>query len=62
VIGLRLRHLIRKGSLPFSALNTVGNRLNHADVPSVIAHTDIDGITVEPVLQGEEGDGQELIN
>jgi hypothetical protein len=43
---------MRIGSLPFSALNTNVNRLNHAVVVNVIGRTDIDGIKVEPVLQG----------
>jgi hypothetical protein len=34
----------------FFALNTDGNRLNHAVVVHVIARTDIDEIKVEPVL------------
>jgi hypothetical protein len=42
---------MRIGRLPFSALKTVGYRLNRAVVLNVIARTDIDLITVEPVLQ-----------
>ena len=38
--GLWFRHLIRIGSLPFSALNTFGNSLNHAVAVDLIAHTD----------------------
>jgi len=46
--------------LLFSALNAASGRLNRAVVIIVIALTDIDGIKVEPVLQGQEGDGQEV--
>lgn len=36
----------------FPALNTVGDRLNHAVMLIVIARANIDEIAVEPVLQG----------
>lgn len=57
-----MRHLIRTGRLPFSALNAAGDRLNHAVVLNVTAHTAIEEITEEPLLQGWEGDGQEVIS
>ena len=42
----------KNGKFTFSALKTAGDRLNHAVMLNIIAHTDIDVITEEPALQG----------